>query len=156
MKTAFKIVLWGLIGITAGLAIWVVVDGFRLGEAAGVMLTETTSLNYFLYWTYGLLAIAAVSLVYAAITNIVCNPSGWIKTLIGVGSAALVAGSAVALSVFEVFPMDRAALIEKYEISKTALTISEVGVYITGIVGVATLLIVAISLIFGLVRRVVK
>ena len=156
MKTAFKIVLWGLIGITAGLAIWVVVDGFRLGDAAGVLLTETTSLNYFFYWTYGLLAIALVSLLYAAITNILCNPSGWIKTLISFGAVAVVAGSAVALSVFEVLPMDRAALIEKYEISKTALTISEVGVYITAIVGSATLLIVVISLISGLVRRVVK
>lgn len=158
MKTAFKIVLWSLIGISVGLAVWVAIDGSAVGgdKLQRPLLAEKTSLEYCTYWIYTMAGIALVSLLYAAVTNFVSRPSGWIKTLISVGAVAAVVGTSVGLALSQDITAADKALMAAHETSELGWTLSYVGIYMIYIVAGITILAVLYSVVNGLVQKAIN
>jgi hypothetical protein len=150
MKTAFKIVLWSLIGISVGLSIWVAVDGGNVGKEE---LAKQTSMAVCLYWVYTVLGIALLSLIYAAITNFVCRPSGWLKTLISLGVVAVVIGAAVTWALCLGINSADAALIAQHDVGKVGWYLSQTGIFAAIIVAGITVLTVLYSVVNGLVQK---
>ena len=155
MKTAFKIVLWSLICVSVGLAVWVAIDGSAVGgeKLQRPLLAEKTSLEVCMYWIYAMVGIALFSLLYAAVTNFVCRPSGWIKTLISLGAVAAVVGTSVGLALSHKITAADEALMKAHETSELGWTLSQIGIYAIYIVAGLTILAVCYSIVNGLVQK---
>ncbi len=158
MKTAFKIVLWSLICVSVGLAVWVAIDGSAVGgeKLQRPLLAEKTSLEVCMYWIYAMVGIAFASLLYAAITNFVCRPSGWIKTLISVGAVAAVVGASVGLALGQKITAADTALMQAHETSELGWRLSQIGIYAIYIVAGLTILAVLYSIVNGLVQKAIN
>ena len=72
MKTALKIVLGCLLGITLALVGWAVYEG-----------GSDLSISVNLLWGYGLLGLAILGVLCAALVDTISHPAGLGKTLLG-------------------------------------------------------------------------
>ena len=144
MKTVLKVLLWVLIAVTVGLVGWTVYAG---GAEAIV--------GYNLMWGYGLLALAVVGVIVAALVDTFTHPAGLKKTLITIVIVGAVVGGVIALvKSHELLPIPNSAggvFDDKFE-----LTIAEAGIYVTYIVAVIALVVVAFDLLKGLIGRIIK
>jgi hypothetical protein len=142
MKTVLKVLLWVLIGVTAGLVGWAVYEGGS---------DQAISCN--LMWGYGLLALAVVGVICAALIDTFTHPSGLLKTLLGVVIVVAVVGTSVGLVLSnEPLPVPNSAggvFDNPFE-----LRISEIGIYVTYIVSAIAVLVVVFDVLSGLVRKV--
>ena len=144
MKTVLKVLLWVLIGITAGLVGWAVYQG-GADEAIG----------YNLLWAYGLLVLAVVGVIVAALIDTFTHPAGLIKTLLGVVIVVAVVGTSVGLVLSNApvpVPNSAGGVFD----NPFELRISEIGIYVTYIVAAIAILVVVFDVLSGLVRKVLK
>jgi hypothetical protein len=144
MKTVLKVLLWVLIGITVGLVGWTAYKG-GADELIG----------YNLLWAYGLLALAVVGVIVAALIDTITHPAGLIKTLLGVVVVVAVVGTALGLVLSEApvaVPNSAGGVFD----NAFELRISEIGIYVTYIVAAIAILVVVFDVLSGLVRRVLK
>ena len=144
MKTVLKVLLWVLIALTLGLVCWTVYAG---GADAVI--------SYNLLWAYGLLALAVLGVICAAIVDTFAHPAGLMKTLITVVIVGGVIGGVVALVMNkDLTPVANSAggvFDDKFELS-----VAEAGIYITYIVAAIAGVVVVFDLLMGLVRKVIK
>ena len=144
MKTVLKVLLWVLIAVTIGLVGWTVYAG---GADAVI--------SYNLLWGYGLLALAVVGVICAALVDTFTHPAGLLKTLITLVIVGAVIGGVVALVLNkDLTPVANSAggvFDDKFELS-----IAEAGIYITYIVAAIAGVVVVFDLLMGLVRRIIK
>ncbi len=144
MKTVLKVLLWVLIGITAGLVGWAVYTG-----------GSDEAISYNLIWGYGLLALAVVGVLCAALVDTFTHPAGLVKTLLGLVIVVAVVGTSVGLVLsHDILPVPNSAggvFDNPFE-----LRISEIGIYVTYIVSAIAILVVVYDVLSGLVRRVIK
>ena len=144
MKTVLKALLWALIAATVGLVGWAILTN---GSDAAI--------SVILYWGYGLLALAIVGVLCAALIDTITHPSGLKKTLIAVVAVAAVVGTVLGL----VLSHEPVAVANSAGGSFTdafELRISEMGIYVTYVVAVLAVAVVAYDLVSGLVRKVLK
>ena len=156
MKTALKVVLWSLIGITVGLIGFTTYFGMQdfvqkpeMEERFNILI------NLDLYWAYALVVVAVLGIIGAALVGTISHPTGLRKTLIAIGIVAVVVGSSVALVLTSDVPVitNSAGVVLD---DTTGLRISEIGIYVAYIVAALTLVAVLYDLVSGLVRRISK
>ena len=156
MKTALKVVLWSLIIVTLGLVLFTCVAGVKSApDAPKWEKAFDIAINIDLFWSYALLVLAVVGVLYAAIADMITHPGGLTKTLIAVGAVLVVVGTSVALVLSHDAPVitnSAGAVLD----DKLGLRISEIGIFVGYIVGGITLLVVAYDVVSGLVRRFIK
>lgn len=156
MKTAFKIVLWSLIAISVGFAIWVAVDGSGISESNKMALANKSSVTVCMYWVCTVLGISLLSLIGAAVVNVISRPSGWKKTLISVGAVAVVVGSAVIWALCQDVTAADKALMAQHDVSNIGWNLSHIGLYAVCIVACITVLAVLYSVVNGLVQKAIN
>ena len=144
MKTALKIVLGCLLGITLALVGWAVYEG-----------GSDLSISVNLLWGYGLLGLAILGVLCAALVDTISHPAGLGKTLLGLVVVVAVVGAALALVLtHDATPVANSAggsFDNPFE-----LRIAELGIYVTYIVAVIALLAVVVDMLSGVVRKMIK
>ncbi len=151
MKTALKVVLWSLIGITLVLIAFTTIAGANpeMEKAFDV------AINLDLYWAYTLLVVAVLGVLGAAVVGTINHPTGLRKTLIAFGSVAVVIGASVILVLTGDVPVitNSAGVVLD---DTTGLRISEIGIYVTYTVAAIAVLVVLYDVVSGFVRRMSK
>ena len=129
MKLALKILLIALFVITLGLVAWAVISG-------GAEIAISCNL----IWGYVLLALAILSVIFAAIMGVATNPKGLKKSILAAVLVIVVVGIAGAcawLSDIQSIPNSAGGNFT----DKTELAISNVGIIVTYIVAAAAVLV---------------
>ena len=129
MKLALKILLIALFVITLGLVAWAVISG-------GAEIAISCNL----IWGYVLLALAILSVIFAAIMGVATNPKGLKKTILAAVLVIVVVGIAGAcewLSDITAIPNSAGGEFK----DETELAISNMGIIVTYIVAAAAVLV---------------
>ena len=153
MKTALKVVLWSLIGITLALIGFTTIVGASENPAMEKLFDVAINLD--LYWAYTLLVVAILGVIVAALVGTISNPTGLRKTLISIALVVVVVGTSVALVLTGDVPVitnSAGAVLDDV----VGLRISEIGIYVIYIVAAITVLVVLYDVISGFVRRMSK
>ncbi len=153
MKTALKVVLWSLIGITLALIGFTAIAGASENPAMEKLFDVAINLD--LYWAYTLLVVAILGVIAAALVGTISNPTGLRKTLISIALVVVVVGTSVVLVLTGDVPVitnSAGAVLDDV----VGLRISEIGIYVTYIVAAIAVLVVLYDVVSGFVRRMSK